>query len=364
MDSQSRSARRWRSRRFAAAISVVGILSVLSCKIDLTSDKKSDSTNSGGNNGGGGGSQGNFSIALAASRTNLTIQQGATDTVTITLTKNGGFTGPMTFQIGTGAIQGVSTALSLPTTAGNVTTQVLTVSVPGNFQAGTFPFFVSAESPTNAVMGGIVNFMLTVTRKPGVFVSVTPTISIAQTGSPSNTSVKLTRTLFTDPVTMSLSGAPPGMTATFTPNPIIDTTTTMQLRADATVPVGVYNIGVRANEGLATQATAPVAVTVTAAPSVSISLETNPLTVVRGSFNTTVVNIVRTNFTGSLGLSILGQPSGISIPTGVPLITGNIGQLQINAAGNVTPGTYQITVTAGAPNITTATAPLTLVIPP
>src|ERR1043165_3225899 len=94
------------------------------CKLSLLSH---DDTSTQGT-----GNSSNWSIAVAASRTDLSIQQGGTDTVVLTVTRSGGFTGPVLLTPHTENMPGITTGVSGESTTGTTTTVKLAVNVSTN----------------------------------------------------------------------------------------------------------------------------------------------------------------------------------------------------------------------------------------
>jgi hypothetical protein len=238
----------------------------------------------------------------------------------------------------------------------------MVVTVPGSYPLITTPFPLHIESPKGAVDPVDLTFNLTVTPKPGVFVQVPQSILVVPGAAGTSIRVGFTRTQFTDPVPLSLSNPPAGVTATFTPNPVIDTVSQMLIVADATTALGTYSIGVRANAGLASQATAPVSLTVAASNPISVSLAPTTLTIARGASATTQVNLNRGSYTGNISLVTAGRPPNVTDGFNPQLVAANSSTYTVNVAANAAPGTYTLTVQAFATGYPQATATLTLIV--
>ena len=106
---------------------------------------------------------------------------------------------------------------------------------------------------------------LTILPAPSIGVVATPTtVSVVQ-GQSGSLPLAISREGVSGEVTLSATGAPTGVTPTFTPNPATSTTSTLTLAVASSVAVGSYSVTVRAAAG-SVSATATVTLTVTAAP--------------------------------------------------------------------------------------------------
>src|SRR5437762_7384517 len=141
--------------------------------------------------------------------------------------------------------------------------------------------------------------------------SLAPAALTIVQGATGNTTVTITRTNFTDAVTLSLGGAPTGVTGSFNPAAPTGTSATLTVSVGATVVPGVYNLTVNGSGSPGNRST-PLTLTVSAAPDYSLSLAPAALTIAQGATGTTTVTITRTNFTGAVTLSLGGAPTGLT----------------------------------------------------
>jgi hypothetical protein len=127
----------------------------------------------------------------------------------------------------------------------------------------------------------------------------------------------------------------------------------LTLSAQPTTPTGAYRLKVRATSGsLAREADLTVVVT---PPSPDFTLSLNPwsLTVQQGSSGQTTLTVTpHDGFTGTVALSLVGAPGGVTLsPTGVTVSgSGPVAQaLTLSVDESVAPGTYPLQVqgTAG-----------------
>ena len=328
------------------------ILLAIACKSPL-GENKSDPAN-------GTGSTDNWAFTLSASKAaGFTIAQASTDTVIVTITRTGGFTGAVTL---TPVVPGSGFTVTVEniTTSGVVTTARVLIAVPGSFGPITGVGFGIAAQPASAnVQGTSINLTFSVVRKNGTFINAPGAMSVGR-GQSLSARISIIRTNYTVSVPMNLVFAPAGVTATFSPNPVVDTVTQMTLVADASVPEGVYNIGIRANEGTTFQGTAPVVLTVTAPASIALSFPTNPIAVVGTTPVPTQVNISRTNYTGAITFFTNPTP-GLTVAFSSPVAANvNILPVTLTAAASLAAGTYTVMFSISAPGVPNTAATLTV----
>src|SRR5437762_1069570 len=190
--------------------------------------------------------------------------------------------------------------------------------------------------------------------------SLAPAALTIVQGATGNTTVTITRTNFTDAVTLSLGGAPTGVTGSFNPAAPTGTSATLTVSVGATVVPGVYNLTVNGS-GSPGNRSASLTLTVSAAPDYTLSLAPAALTIAQGATGTTTVTITRTNFTGAVTLSLGSAPTGVTGAFDPAAPTGTSSALTVSVGAAVAPGVYHLTVngTATAGNRST---PLTLTV--
>jgi hypothetical protein len=339
--------------RRAAIVSVAALL--MSCGIAGSGEEKQ-----------GSGDQSQWTLTATLSRPNLTVQHGSTDTTTLIITRGGGFTGDV--QIASIETPGITTVISTPVTVGSVTTAKISVT-PGTASdvVYTIPIPLQIDSKVDN-LNSHLDLSLNVTRKNGFWTTAPTTMSVARGGASGPTRVTFTKTGFTDDVTMSLplfNGAPAGITATFSPNPIVgDTVTSMTILIDSSVPEGSYSVGVRCNGG-GYQGTAPLTITVTAAAGLSMNAVTNPVLVARGGQSGTLINLVRTNLTAGITPTVTSTlPAGVTVTFGPPTSFGPTISMNVATTLAATPGTFTVSVTSGGVGVPLVTIPITVTISP
>src|SRR5437667_127342 len=198
---------------------------------------------------------------------------------------------------------------------------------------------------------------------PDYTLSLAPAaLTIAQ-GATGTTTVTITRTNFTGAVTLSLGGAPTGLTGAFDPAAPTGNTSTLTVSVGAAVAPGVYNLTVDGTGAPGNRST-PLALTVSAAPDYTLSLSPAALTLAPRATGTTTVTIARTNFTGAVTLSLGNAPTGVTGSFNPAAPTRTSSTLTVSVGAAVAAGAYNLTVDGtGAPG--NRSTPLTrTLIPP
>ncbi len=166
---------------------------------------------------------------------------------------------------------------------------------------------------------------------------------------------------FTGSVSLSASGLPSGVTASF--NPASTTgSSTLTLTASAAATTGTATVTVTGTSGTLTHTTAvTLTVNATATPNFSLSASPSSLSVKQGtSGNSTITVSPSGGFTGSVTLSASGLPSGVTAAFGTNPTT-STSVLTFTASATATTGTSTVTVTGTSGSLThTTTISLTV----
>jgi nucleoside-specific outer membrane channel protein Tsx len=159
---------------------------------------------------------------------------------------------------------------------------------------------------------------------------------------------------FTGSVSLSASGLPSGVMATFNPNPATDSST-LTLTASATAPPETTTVRVIGSSGNLAQTTT-LAVTVPPGPNYTLSASPNALNLAQGNQGTSTIMITPANgFTGSVSLSASGLPSGVTATFNPNPATGN-STLTLTASATAPPYAGTVTVTGISGGLTQATS--------
>src|SRR5436309_14679065 len=84
----------------------------------------------------GTGTPANWTLTISADRPSISIRQGATDTIKVTVTRNGGFTGPIEFT--TPQAPGITSSAVNALTTGTTTTALVIITMSSSFPVGAF----------------------------------------------------------------------------------------------------------------------------------------------------------------------------------------------------------------------------------
>jgi len=303
---------------------------------------------------------GSFTLALSPAA--LSVQQGANGQTTVNITRTN-FTSAIALSI-TGAPAGVTTAFgqsNLPTES----TTPLTVTVGGTVAAAVYPLIVTA---TAGAISQTSALSLTVTAAPAgsISLALAAAIPTIQQGSSDGVNVNITRANYAGAVTLAVTGTPPGVTTTITPN---STTTNQSLVsfavAAATVP-GSYGVTITGSGTNIPNATVTGTLVVTATPSIALSLTPAAGSVQASGSLTFTANIARTNFAAPVAIAVSGGPTGVTTTVTTSPTTGNAVTVNVAVSGSTTIGLSSLTVTASGTGVSNAIAifALTVTQPP
>jgi hypothetical protein len=173
---------------------------------------------------------------------------------------------------------------------------------------------------------------------------------------------------FTGAVTIEVTGAPTGMTATPAPATVASgaTSSTITVAPGASLTPGAYTLTVRATGTGVSAVTATFQVTVTAAVTGGFTLSVDPTaaSIQQGAQTTATVTITRTGgFTGSVDLAVSGGPgAGLTAALNPASTTENTSTLTLSAAGTLAAETYNLTITGTASGITQQAATFALTV--
>jgi uncharacterized membrane protein len=305
-------------------------------------------------------------FSLSASPTSLSIVQGSTGSSTITTSVSGGFNSAVSLSA-SGLPSGVTASFS-PTSiaAPGSGSSTLTLSASSTATTGTATVTVTAAG------GGVthtttINLTITSAATPDFALAASPTsLSIAQGTSGSTTISTTVSGGFNSAVSLSASGLPAGVTASFNPTSIAapgSGSSTLTLTASSTATAGSATVTVTATGGGVTH-TVTIALTVTH-PDFSVSASPASVSIVQGaSGSTTISTAVSGGFNSAVSLSASGLPSGVTAsfnPASIAAPGSGNSTLTFAASGTATTGTANVTVTATGGGVThTVTVALTV----
>ena len=197
---------------------------------------------------------------------------------------------------------------------------------------------------------------------PNFSLSASPaSLSVTQGTSGSSTITVTPSGGFTGSVTLSASGLPSGVTATFGTNPTTSTSS-VTLAASSTATTGTATVTITGTSGSTTHTTTiSLTVTAPAQPDFSLSASPSSLTVKQGTSGSSTITVTDiAGFTGSVTLSNSALPSGVTAAFGTNPTT-STSALTFTASSTATTGTSTITITGTSGSLThTATISLTI----
>jgi hypothetical protein len=294
-------------------------------------------------------------FSLSASPASLTVVQGNSGTSTITETDLNGFSGSVSLSA-SGLPSGVTASFSPnPTTS----TSTLTLTASGTAATGTATVTITG---TSGSLQHTTTVSLTVNPAPDFSLSASPTsLTVVQGNNGTSTITVNPLNGFSGSVSLSASGLPSGVTASFSPNPTTSTST-LTLTASGTAATGTATVTITGTSG-SLQHTTTVSLTVNPAPDFSLSASPTSLTVVQGNNGTSTITVNPLNgFSGSVSLSASGLPSGVTASFS-PNPTTSTSTLTLTASGTAATGTATVTIT-GTSGALTHTTTISLTVNP
>jgi hypothetical protein len=312
--------------------------------------------------GGGGGDDTPTgttpTLNLALSGSALSVVQGASNTVTATITRGGGLTANVDLSI-EGAPTGVTASFNPASLSSSVTSSTLTITAAAGAAAGTTSLTVRAKSTGVSDQTATLALTVTAASAGGFTLSASPASGTLVQGTAGVVTINVARTApFTGAVALTVSGAPTGVTTVLSPTSVTGTTSTLSTSVSATAAPGTYNLVVAGTAaGVANQSTTVILV-VSAAATGGFSLAASPVgaSIVQGTSGTSTITVTRTApFTGAVALAVSGAPTGVTATLNPASVTGTTSTLTIAAAATTAPGTYSLTITGTGTGVSGAT---------
>jgi len=194
-------------------------------------------------------------FSLSASPASLSLAPAAGGTSTISVVPTNGFNASVALSV-SGVPAGATASLSPTSTA---STSTLTVNA-GTAAAGSYPLTITAMSGS---LSHSTTVTLTVTVAGTFALSSTPSSKSVARGSSTTVAITIARTNFSDAVSLSPSGLPDRVTATFNPNPVSASvqTSTLTIAVANGAKRGTYTVTVTGVGGGITKTTS-VALTI------------------------------------------------------------------------------------------------------
>ncbi len=277
---------------------------------------------------------------LSASPSQLIIEQDAQGTTNIALARTN-FTGNVTLSV-EGAPSGMTTSFDLNPVSGNAA--VLTLAPDGTVAIATYTLTIRGTATGLADRTVTVDVMVTAPAAPDYLIGVNPAALTINQGDNEDAAITLTRSNFTDAVTLSAEGVPANVTVSFSENPVNDNDSEMTVAVGAGVPTGAYSFTLRSTATGLPDKTVTIDLTVEDASSYTLGLAPSTISVDQGASETVDVTITRLNFAEAVTLSVEGAPAEVTSQFSVNPVPGTASVLTIDVGAAVAPGVYGLTV--------------------
>jgi len=303
-------------------------------------------------------------FSLSAYPPSLAVTPGKPIATFITSTITGSFESTISLSA-SGQPAGVTAAFS-PASITGAGTSTLTLTVSSTTKTGTYAITVTGRSGSLTKTTSVTLIVLAPPRA-GFSLSAYPTaVSVVQGSSGTSTITSAVTGDFDSPVSLSASGQPAGVTATFSPTSITGPgSSTLTLAVALTTATGTYTITISGVSGSITETTT-VDLTVSisgSSPNFSISASPSALTLKQASAGTSTI-IVSGGLTSPISISASGLPPDVTASLNPPAIAPPLpgtSTLTITVGMSATPGVYAITITGSGGGIThTTTVTLTI----
>lgn len=247
------------------------------------------------------------------------------------------------------------------------TTSFQTANIPVKVTGvGMFDFLhgQTGVAPNGIEQHAVLDIVFNPGTNPDFALSASPTsLSVTQGSSGSSTISTSGSNGFNSAVSLSVSGLPSGVTASFSPTSIAAPGTgnsTLTFTASSTATTGTFNATVSATGGGTTHTT-PISVTINAAASPNFTLSVSPgsLSVTQGSSgSSTVSTTVSGGFNSAISLSATGLPTGVTAafsPTSIAAPGSGSSTLTFTASSTAATGTSTVTINATGGSVSHST---------
>jgi polygalacturonase/uncharacterized membrane protein len=184
---------------------------------------------------------------IAASPSSATARQGSSATYNITITSSGGFAG--TVSLSASGLPSAATAGFNPGTVVGSGSSTLTISTAGTTPAGTYSLTITGTSGT-LVHTAAVTLVVQATGAGDFSVSASPSSQSVDSGNSISYSVSVAGTGgFAGAVMLSVTGLPPGGTASFSPTSVAGSGTSSMTIDGENLSTGSYLLTITGTSG-------------------------------------------------------------------------------------------------------------------
>jgi hypothetical protein len=302
-------------------------------------------------------------VRVSAAPSAVVLDAGASTTLPIAIERSAGFTRSVELTL-TGAPNGVTYTFAPASLAFNQSTSTLTLESNQGVQPGSYPLVVRASASTGDPKTTQVTLTVPTPDVIVVFGTASASVRLEDTVS---VPVTVTRTGggFVDPIALSVSNLPAGVTGSFVPSVLTGTNTASVLRLSPVIEtaLGASTLQVTTSGISVPQKSTPLPLTVldAAAPTFRLRFTGSSLTVpVGGGTAESTVGIPRAGgLTAPVTLSTADLPAGVVAEFTPAVVTGTTATIRLTATRGVTPGNYPITVRGVAAGLTDRLVPVT-----
>ena len=294
---------------------------------------------------------------FSLSATAASVTAGSTGTSTVTETVTGGFDSAVTLSA-SGLPTGVTAAFS-PASITGAGTSTLTFTAASTAAAGSSTITVTGTPASGTTETTTLTLTVTAASTPSF--SLSATAASVKDGSTGTSTVTETVTNgFDSPVTLTASGLPTGVTATFSPTSITGAgTSTLTFTAASTATAGSYAITVTGTPTSGTAKTTTLTLTVTAVVTGSFTISVSPTSgyLDRGQSGYAVVTTSASGgFDSVITFSATGIPSGVTGSFSPTTVTGSgTTDFTLTVSRTAPTGTYPITITGTGGGVSEST---------
>lgn len=296
-------------------------------------------TLSHGADAGAGAPQPDFS--LAASPGSVTVVAGNSASFTATVAPINGFTASVGLSV-SGLPSGATSSFNPSSVSGGSGSSTLTVATSSSTPPGNYTLTITGTSGSTSHTASVT---LIVNAPPDFSLAASPGSQTVIIGNGASYTVNVgALNGFSGTVTLSVSGAPAGVTAALNPISVSGSgSSTLSVSTSSTAATGTYTLTITGTSGSLTHSKNVTLVV----SDFSLSVCSSPLTVVAGSSATCTVTVNPVNsYAGMVSLSASGLPSGGTASFNPASIGGGSGSstLTVSAASTTTPGSYTTTI--------------------
>ncbi|HEY3568118.1 MAG TPA: hypothetical protein VGP73_09320 [Thermoanaerobaculia bacterium] len=259
------------------------------------------------------------------------------------------------------------TKISSGTSATSLTDSAVGNGLTYYYQVTAFP---SGNEACASLPSTCISVTPAATTTPNFTIAASPTsVSIAQGATGTSTISTTVSGGFNSAISLSASGLPAGVTASFSPTSIAapgSGSATLTFTVSSTATLGTSTVTITGTGGgLTHTATVSLTVTSTASPNFTISASPSSVSVAQGAAgSSTISTAVSGGFNSAISLSASGQPSGVTVsfsPTSIAAPGSGSATMSISVASTAATGTSTITITGTGGGLThTTTVTLTV----